>query len=105
MVRRVTPIRVTRALFAGALCLGAVACDSFQDPNVVVDLRVLAMTSSLPDQMVDIDLTKPVTPGDLLAQLMPTQVCALVADPGLDRRLLWSMSLCALGRGERCDAD
>jgi hypothetical protein len=98
-----------RALLAGLPCLACLAaaagCGSFQDPNVVIDLRVLAMTSSLPDQMVDVDLTQPVTPGGLLAQLMPTQVCALVADPGLDRRLLWSMTLCTLTSGERCSDD
>jgi hypothetical protein len=87
-----------------ALCVAAVAgCDSFQDPNVVIDLRVLAMSSSPPDQMVDVDLTQPVMPGTLLAQLVPTEVCALVADPGLDRRLLWSMTMCLLTSGDRCD--
>ena len=88
------------------MCLGiATGCSKFQDPNVVVDLRVLAMTATPPDQMVDIDLTQPVTPASLLAQLVPSQVCALVADPGLERRLLWSMTLCELGRGDRCNGD
>ncbi|HEX2685512.1 MAG TPA: hypothetical protein VHN14_02790 [Kofleriaceae bacterium] len=96
--------RVTYALLAALGWLGpASGCGSFQDPNVVVDLRVLAMSASLPDQMVDIDLTQPVMPANLLAQLMPARVCALVADPGLDRRLLWSMTLCTLTSGERCD--
>ena len=98
---------VTRAItpwaWAWALAAGAAGCGRFQDPNVVVDLRVLAMSSSVPDQMVDVDLTRPVDPAALLAQLVPDQVCALVADPGADRRLLWSMTLCPLTSDDRCD--
>jgi hypothetical protein len=93
-----------RALAACAAA-GIAGCSSFQDPDLVVDLRVLAMTSSLPDQVIDVDLTQPVMPQSLLAQLVPTQVCSLVADPGLDRRLAWSLALCPLVRGDRCDPD
>src|SRR6201999_3114016 len=87
---------VNHAPLAAALVLAAAAgCGRFQDPNVVVDLRTLAMRADPPDQLIDVDLTQPVMPAALLAQLVPTQVCALVADPGADRRLLWSMTLCA----------
>ncbi len=97
---------VTRALYATALVLGAAAgCGKFQDPNVVVDLRTLAIRAEPPDQVIDVDLTQPVIPSALLAQLVPTQVCALVADPGADRRLLWSMTLCSLLSNDRCDDD
>jgi hypothetical protein len=86
--------------------LGAAAagCGRFQDPNVVVDLRTLAMRADPPDQVIDVDLTQPVMPAALLAQLVPTRVCALVADPA-DRRLLWSMTLCSLLSTDRCDDD
>lgn len=95
---------VKHALLAAALVLGAAAgCGKFQDPNVVVDLRTLAMRADPPDQVIDVDLTQPVMPAALLAQLVPTQVCALVADPGAERRLLWSMTLCALLSNDRCD--
>jgi hypothetical protein len=83
----------------------AAGCGKFQDPNVVVDLRTLAMRAEPPDQLIDVDLTQPVMPAALLAQLVPAQVCALVADPSADRRLLWSMTLCALLSTERCDDD
>jgi hypothetical protein len=63
------------------------------------------MTASPPDQVIDVDLTRPVMPANLLAQLVPTEVCALVADPGLDRRLAWSLTLCLLTSGDRCDSD
>jgi len=95
---------VTRG-FVACVLAGVAGCTSFEDPNVVVDLRVLAMTSSPPDQMIDVDLTQPVMPQGLLALLVPTEVCALVADPGLDRRLAWSLTLCPLTSGDRCDAD
>lgn len=95
--------RFTACVIAGLASLAG--CTSFQDPNVVVDLRVLAMTASPPDQVIDVDLTRPVMPVNLLAQLVPTEVCALVADPGLDRRLTWSLTLCLLTNGDRCDSD
>jgi hypothetical protein len=97
MVRRLAGIALAAVAAAG--------CGSFQDPNVVVDLRVLAMASSPPDQLVDVDLTQPVNPASLLAQLVPTQVCALIADPALDRRLAWSMTMCPLTSNDRCDDD
>jgi hypothetical protein len=98
---------VTRALAAAIATAGAAAagCGSFQDPNIVVDLRILALRAEPAEQMLDIDLTKPPDPAALLAQLVPTQVCALIADPGAERRLLWSMTMCPLTSDERCDDD
>lgn len=86
-------------------CLAAAGCTTFQDPNLVVDLRVLAMRSEPADQVIDVDLTRPPMPADLLAQLVPTEVCTLLADPGLDRRLAWSMTMCPLTNDDRCDDD
>ena len=91
-------------LLASAVC-AAVGCGKFQDPNVVVDLRILAMAAEPPEQVLDVDLTRPIVPADLLAELVPTQVCALVADPGQDRRLLWSMTMCPLTSDDRCADD
>jgi len=97
---------VNRALLTLAILLAtAGGCGRFQDPNVVVDLRTLAMRADPPDQVIDVDFTQPVMPAALLAQLVPTRVCALIADPGADRRLLWSMTLCSLLSTDRCDDD
>jgi hypothetical protein len=93
------------ACLAGAAGWGVAGCTSFEDPDIVIDLRVLAMTASPPDQVIDVDLTEPVVPVDLLGQLVPSEVCALVADPGLDRRLAWSLTMCPLARGDRCEDD
>jgi len=96
---------VMRAL-AGLVAAAAVCgCGKFQDPNVVVDLRTLAIRAEPPDQVIDVDLSQPVMPDALLAELVPTQVCALVADPAASRRLLWSMTMCALLSTDRCDDD
>lgn len=100
MVKR--PIAIAVAI---AVAAGLAGCGSFQDPNIVVDLRVLALTAEPAEQMLDVDLSKPPDPAALLAQLVPTEVCALVADPGADRRLLWSMTMCPLTTDERCDDD
>lgn len=83
-----------------ALALVALtACASFEDPDVVIDLRVLAMSATVPDQVIDIDLSQgQPRPQDLLDQLVPSTMCALVGDPKLERRLHYSMTLC-----RRCD--
>ncbi|MBA3451871.1 MAG: hypothetical protein H0T42_02100 [Deltaproteobacteria bacterium] len=77
-------------------------CTTFEDPTIVLDLRVLAMTADVPDQIVDVDLTMPM-PAEILEQLQPTNVCALVADPAQQRSLRWSMTLCLLDDEGRCD--
>ena len=80
-------------------------CTSFPDPDIVVDLRVLALSAQLPEQVVDVDLNDPQMPAVLLQQLVPTQVCALVADPAFERRVRWTMTLCPYGDYYRCDTD
>ena len=88
-----------RLLPAAALLAG---CTSFEDPTIVLDLRVLAMTADVPDQIVDVDLEMPM-PAEILQQLQPTNVCALVSDPAQDRALRWAMTLCLLDEEGRCD--
>jgi hypothetical protein len=103
VIRR--PIRRGSSAVAWAVACAAGGCGSFQDPDIVIDLRVLAIRAEPPEQVLDVDLSRPPDPGELLAQLVPTEVCALVADPALDRRLLWSMTMCPLTLDDRCDDD
>ena len=91
------------ALFTGA-------CGTFEEPSIVLDLRVIAMrtdvgtgTPTHADQVLDVDLTQEPQVGDLLAQLQATSVTAWVADPNKDRRLVWSMTLCLPDEEGRCD--
>lgn len=80
-------------------------CGKFQDPNIVVDLRVLAMTAQPPEQVVMVDLANPPQAADVIAQLAPTEVCALVADPNFEgRRLRWSMTVCPSSGDEQCNS-
>lgn len=78
------------------------ACSSFEDEDIVIDTRVLAMSATVPDQVIDVDLENPQSDLELLDQLVPTRMCALVADPAVDRGLRWSMTLCILNSDERC---
>jgi hypothetical protein len=95
---------LARGAWLGLVGLAAGAgCGSFEDPDVVIDLRVLAMAATPPDQVIDVDLTQPPSPAALLSQLVPTRVCMLVADPGLERRLAWSVTMCPLTADDRCD--
>jgi hypothetical protein len=75
-------------------------CGTFEDPNVVIDLRILGMSATPPEQVVDISMTQ--DPVKLLAQLVPARVCALVADPNFDRKLRYRLTICNLNGG-RCD--
>jgi len=83
-------------------CLAASACGTFEDRNIVIDLRILAMTATPPEQIVDI--TSTLDPTALLAQLVPAKVCGLVTDPNFERRLRFEMTLCQEDQG-RCDRD
>ncbi len=84
------------------LVAAAAGCASFESADVVLDLRILGITSSVPEQVIDIDLQAPPPVDQLLAQLVPTEVCALVAEPDRDRAIAWSLTLCALDNNERC---
>src|SRR5256885_15740565 len=86
----------------GALALGA--CGTFQSADIVVDLRTIAMTATVPEQVVDVDLQNPPMPSDILPQLVPSTVCALVADPSFDRRLRYTLTLCIEDNGGGCGA-
>jgi len=81
------------------LLVALTACASFESADIVLDLRVLAMAADVPDQVIEIDLSagEP-RPQDLIDQLVPSTMCALVADPKEDRRLRYTMTLC-----RRCD--
>ena len=91
---------------ARLLAMCAIAgCGKFADPNVVVDLRVISLTATVPEQVIDIDLMNPPPPSQVLPQLVPSTVCALVADPGYDRQLRWSLTLCQQTSNDRCQDD
>ncbi len=91
---------MTRMLLA--IAVGLAGCTSFEDPTIVVDLRPLAMTAQPPEQLVTLDPSNPPSPTEILAQLVPTRVCALVVDPAFDRRVRYEMSVCTDAQGDRC---
>ncbi len=86
----------------GLLATLVAGCGTFEDPNIVLDLRILAMRADVPDQVIDVDLTAPPMAQGVLDQLVPANVCALVSDPNFDRRLRWSMVACELDTNDRC---
>jgi hypothetical protein len=81
------------------------ACGSFENPEVVLDFRVLAMSATLPEQVIDIDVQDPAPPVQLLDQVQSSDVCVLLTDPLFDRRLYWQMHVCALDSDLRCFGD
>jgi hypothetical protein len=88
-----------------ALVVALGACGKFQDPDIVVDLRILAMSADLPDQVIDVDPSMPPQASEILAQISPATVCVLMGDPANDRRLRWTMSMCEENSDSRCEDD
>ncbi|HWM86618.1 MAG TPA: hypothetical protein VNO33_12290, partial [Kofleriaceae bacterium] len=76
------------------------ACTDFEDPEVVVDMRVLGMRAEPPEIVVPYDPQDPTRVN--LADLVPVEICALVADPADGRGLDYSMSLCRPTSSGRC---
>ena len=79
-----------------------VGCASFEDPDIILDFRVLAAQAEPPEQIIDLDITNPAPPVELLEQMVPTEVCWLLADRNFERRLRWTMKVCNLNNDERC---
>ncbi len=86
-----------RRVIAAGLALAA-ACGSFENPSIVIDLRMIAMTAEPPEQVVPFDPSNP-----LAVAFDPVEVCALVADPEADRELAWTMTACSPRGDRRCD--
>jgi hypothetical protein len=61
------------------------------------------MSASVPEQIVDFDPNNPPQPSDLLAELVDSEVCALLSDKNFERNLRWSMTVCNLNSLKRCD--
>lgn len=85
------------------LALVCAACNHFEDPAVVIDLRPIAMRADIPEQVIDI--AAGTTADQVLAQLVDTHVCVLLSDLNFERRVRWSAEVCNLTGGERCDHD
>ena len=86
-----------------ALLVMLAACGNFEDPDIVLDFRVLGISATVPEQIVDIDITQPVQPTAVLEQLVDTKICVLISDKNFVRDLRWSMTLCNLNSAERCN--
>lgn len=91
-----------RRLVLAALSAAIAACTSFENPEIVIDFRVLGISATPPEQVIDIDITNPGLPTELLDQVQPADVCVLLSDRQFDRRLRWEMFVCVLTGDERC---
>jgi hypothetical protein len=84
-----------------ALACMVLSCSTFEDPSVIIDLRVIGMTATPAEQVVDVDVSTTIL--DLRQKLEPTFVCAFVAEPGRAGPLRWSMTACLIDNGA-CDS-
>lgn len=87
-----------RALLAALVAAQVAACGDFERPSIVLDLRVLGIQAEPPEVVSPFD---PDNPDDL--ELEEIHVCALVADPADERRLEYSLTVCAPRNKGRCD--
>ncbi|MEZ4401095.1 MAG: hypothetical protein R3B06_13810 [Kofleriaceae bacterium] len=86
-----------RAAPAALVALAAMACGTFEDPAIVLDLRAIAVVAEPPEQVFEIDPANPTLP-----TLGDVTVCAAVADP-LERQLTFEVTVCPPTRDLRCD--
>ena len=100
----------TAALWATLVL--ATGCGEFEVPEIVLDLRVMAINAEPPEVVVPIDITAlpaaiddPALLAEILADLeVPdVEVCALVGDPNDSRSLEFTMHACAPTSHRRCD--
>jgi len=91
---------VKRAAILGVALLGA--CGSFEDPQIVLDLRYVAMTAEPPEQVFPFD---PQDPPDSIEdlELVDFEVCARIGDPEGERGLDYVMHVCGRTGTRRCD--
>lgn len=87
------------ALAAACTLIG---CGTFEDPAIVIDLRMLGAIANPPEQLIPIDPSNPPDPATIT--LAPVEVCALIADPGIERALEWQMVFCPPTDDGRCKA-
>jgi hypothetical protein len=73
-------------------------CGSFENPSIVIDLRIVGMQAEPPEQVAPVDPMNP-----LGTMFEDARVCAIVADPGAARRLRWEMTACAPNGDHRCN--
>ena len=91
-MRRALP---TTALLALAVAGGCTS--NFEDPSIVLDLRMLAAYTEPAEVIVPVDAD----PESI--EVPDIRVCALVADPGASRDLAFEMVACAPTDSLRCD--
>ncbi|RMH42510.1 MAG: hypothetical protein D6689_07910 [Deltaproteobacteria bacterium] len=92
------PRAVRRVVAAVAIAVAAAACGAdFEDPAIVLDLRMLGARAEPPEVLLPPDAE----PEDV--DVPDIDICALVADPGASRRLAWEMVACAPTSSGRCD--
>ena len=81
--------------------LAAIGCGEFEDPEIVLDLRILGISATPPEIVSPVDPDDPANVD--LASIEDARVCALVADPADSRRLGWTMTACPPTDSGRCD--
>lgn len=103
MVRRPARAVVGALLIAAAVALAG-GCADFEDPSIVIDLRVLGVVAEPAEIVLPFDPGDPgAGAGVSVSDLGPVEVCALVADPGAERRLRYDFQLCPPESDGRCD--
>lgn len=96
-------VRCTVALLLG-LALANSGCDAdFEDPNTVIDMRILGMRADMPEVLLPFD---PDNPTDFdLTEVPDIEVCALIADPTENRGMTYTMTACPPRSDGRCRGD
>ncbi len=86
-----------RSMIIVALLVAPGCGADFEDPSIVIDLRMLAASADPPEIIFPIDADPETFP------VPDVEICALVADPDASRDLAFEMGACAPTESGRCD--
>jgi hypothetical protein len=91
-----------RLLALLAIASAAACGGGFDSPTLVEDLRILGMRAEPPEVIVDVD---PQDPDLSQLDIPPVTFTVLIADPGAERAVTWTMTACARNRDGLCQGD
>jgi len=87
-----------------AAIVALIGCSDFEKPQIVIDLRPLAIVANPSEVVLDVDLDAPnIIESVDLSDLVNVELCGLIADPAADRRINYRFTACEPTRSFRCD--
>lgn len=92
-------VAIIRLAAIGAIAL-AIGCGEFEDPEIVIDLRALAVQVEPPEIVTSVDVESMTVDFESIDDV---ELCALIGDPVASRSLEYKMIACPPGNDGLCN--